>query len=306
MENNIDYQQKKKLFLEICKKSIPNRYKYFQRSVGPGFLNKIKRIIFAPEIYIPYLLWKLGFKLNYGKVEKRKLYWGREIEMKILDIDSYFFGKFLLPLDNLTKFFIKNFKENDVFYDIGASYGFYTYLALEFCKEVHSFEPIPYIFESLKNNLKNLNNVFLNNVAVAYQDGFIDFYIDHSQPVSSSIFKDLIHRGKAIKVPTISLESYLKNHNKPTLIKLDVEGSENLIITGSLNFFKNDNPIIAMEVFTGELGERFSLKAINILKDLGYQPYFIDDDGEIHKVNGNLIKFIESKNKVLDNCVFIK
>ena len=71
----------------------------------------------------------------------------------------------------LTKFFIKNLKEDDIFYDIGANYGFYSCLAAEFCKEVHLFEPIPFIFDNLKNNFKNHQNVFLNNIALSDKKG---------------------------------------------------------------------------------------------------------------------------------------
>ena len=69
------------------------------------------------------------------------------------------------------KFLIKNFKGVGVFYDIGAQYGLYTSLALEFCKEVHAFEPIPKFFDVLKNNFKSYKNVFLNNLAVSDKKG---------------------------------------------------------------------------------------------------------------------------------------
>jgi len=51
-------------------------------------------------------------------------------------------------------------------------------LAAEFCKEVHSFEPVPEIFNYLKKNTKEYSNIILNNMAISDKKGIVDIYRD--------------------------------------------------------------------------------------------------------------------------------
>jgi FkbM family methyltransferase len=92
----------------------------------------------------------------------------------------YFFGVLFGDEINIIKFLIKNLKENDIFYDIGANYGFYTLLAQEFITtgEIHSFEPNPNIFKLLKENVKLdlFKNTFLNELALSDKKGESEFY----------------------------------------------------------------------------------------------------------------------------------
>ncbi len=197
----------------------------------------------------------------------------------------------LLDDVKLTKFFIKNFKENDIFYDIGANYGYYTYLALEFCKEVHSFEPLSEIFYYLKLNLENEKRSFLNNVALSNENGEVTIHKSKYGLGGSTIITDVYENSKNSfsgeeKVKTITLDDYLKNHTPPTIIKIDVEGAENLVLEGGNNLLKNYTPVIAMEVWKNSENHR---QAIELLKNFGYQAYEIDFDGEIKLTSDEIL-----------------
>jgi len=163
MEN----QEKKKIFLEAVEKKLQSlnvqELEKYESLLGPGWKKRILRIIFAPRVVLNF-----KFRILKDKLFKKK-------NKKIEEFDYPFFY-FLEDLDAVNelksiKFLIKNFKDVDVFYDIGAQYGLYTSLALEFCKEVHAFEPIPKFFDVLKNNFKSYKNVFLNNLAVSDKKG---------------------------------------------------------------------------------------------------------------------------------------
>lgn len=302
---------KNKEFLEKLDKSINKRFLIYSQSIGPGIINKFKRLFFAPDLYIPHLLLKFGIIKIKPRKEIRQLFWGRKIFLQVDNDDAYFFCK-IPPLSelNLIRFFIKNFKSNDVFYDIGANYGFYTYLGLEFCKEVHSFDPINYVIESIKENtIEEVSNkkLFLNNTALSNRMGKSNFYLYKKHIAGSSLVVDLKTKDKiVIEVFTITLDEYTRTHNLPTVIKIDVEGSEKLVIEGGINFFKNNAPIIAMEVWAKKHGGKISMEAVDLLRKLGYQSYYIDIEGEIHKIDGDLSEFVEKRNKGLDNFVFKK
>ena len=64
------------------------------------------------------------------------------------------------PETRLTKFLIKNTNREDVFFDIGANFGFFTVLAramlgddpINGTPQIYAFEPTPSIFKILSKN----------------------------------------------------------------------------------------------------------------------------------------------------------
>ncbi len=304
--NNVE--EKRKKILDYLNKKAPSRELVkFQFFVGPGLLKRIKRFflipIFYPNFYFSYLF---GFKLLY-------FFYSKIPFLKRNNYKTKFFNNriLILPLNNmmcvqisflnyipeineikLTKFLVKNFKESDIFYDIGANYGFYTYLALEFCKEVHSFEPLLEVFHYLKLNLENEPRAFLNNFALYNENGEVVIYKSKYGLGGSTIIGDVYKENKnsflnnAEKVKTITLDDYFKNHTPPTIMKIDVEGAEYLVLEGGKNLLKNYNPIIAMEIWQDSKNHK---QAIELLKNFGYQAYEIDFDGEIKLTSNEIL-----------------
>ncbi|MEM2772655.1 MAG: FkbM family methyltransferase, partial [Candidatus Pacearchaeota archaeon] len=160
-----------------------------------------------------------------------------------------------------------------------AEVGLYTALGLELAKEVHAFEPIPYNYEILKNRFGNYKNVYLNQLALADYIGTANFCLGPTTIVEDvkNLYPD---KSKEITVQTITLDEYLKKYNKPTFIKMDVEGAEHLIIKGGYNFLKENNPILIVEILGDEFLEN-SMKTVNILKELGFRAYKINFDGDL-------------------------
>jgi FkbM family methyltransferase len=304
----MDLSEKNKEILKKFNKKFSKRLLFYSRSIGPGFLNKIKRLIIAPELLIPYLFLKLKkiFIKKQSQIVKIKLFWCKSIKTDNPMPSWYFYPIFTET--NLVRFFIKNLNHNDIFYDIGANYGFYTYLALELCKEVHSFEPIDYVAESIKLNCQKEiteKRLFINEVALSNKNGESEFYLYENHIGSSSmVVNGDSNDKKIIKVQTIILDDYLKNHKPPTVIKMDVEGSEKLVIEGGINFFKNNSPIISMEVWSKNGNGEISMQAVNLLRNLGYQSFYIDFDGNLHKIDGYLSEFVVKSKKGLDNFIF--
>lgn len=301
--------ERNKELLEKLRRAINARDLILSFSVRSSILNKLKNLFFAPDLYISYILSKIG--INKMKLKNMELFYGKTLLLEISNKD--FFYVFKMPLykeTNLTKFFIKNLTSDDVFYDIGANYGFYTYLALEFCKEVHSFEPIDYIIESIRmNTLQEVNakKLFLHSVAISNKIGDAEFYLYKNHIGSSSLLINTESKDKVVlKVPTITLDEYIKTHNKSTIIKIDVEGAEKLVIEGWLNFFKNNSPIITLEVWSKDDKGEISMEAVSLLRNLGYSSYYIDIEGEIHYIDGDLSEFVKRNKRGLDNFVFMK
>ncbi len=302
---------KQQEFLEKLEKSY-KKFEKFDKFTGTSFKNRSIRLFFYPGYYFNRLI--------KGKLSQNKtaiLFWGKKISIKPKEISFLSLNGILSGFaeHKLTKFFIKNLKEDDIFYDIGANYGFYTYLALEFCKEVHLFEPIPFIFDNLKNNLKDYQNVFLNNIALSDKKGKVDLFIPEGSSIDLSAGSSIVQETtkahsyqfkKKIEVEADTLDNYFKSHNLPNIIKIDVEGAESLVINGGLEFFKNNSPIISLEVWSSKEGGEISMKAVEKLRDLGYQSYLINKDGELEKVTGDLSIVVDKQGLGGDNFIFKK
>jgi len=248
--------------------------------------------------------------MGLNKKEKTgKLFWGRKIILNTDDLDaSLLIHSGLLYSKSeysLTKFFIKYLKENDIFYDIGANCGFYSHLAIEFCQEVHAFEPLSDVFTYLYKNLSKENNIFLNNLALSDNSASDFLYIRKNQSGVSTLIPDNPKSEIYIKtkVETDTLDRYSIKHKKPTIIKLDVEGAENLVLEGGIDTIKKYKPTIAMEVRGGERGRNISQKAVKIIKACGYTNiYRIDEKGD--KEGISCIDF--SRINDSDNFIFKK
>jgi len=295
---------KRKTFLEKFEREYRKTEKFYKHC-GGDFVRKIERLLVSPKIYIPYVLASLHLLKNYKPATK--LFWDKNIVFNLKDRGAALLHSNGLLLGEycLTKFFIKNLKENDVFYDIGANHGFYTYLALEFCKEIHSFEPLPDLFEELRENLREKSNIFLNDTALSDINGETFLYLSISSGLST-INKDVLnmmsYRNK-INVKTLTLDEYLKDHSKPTVLKIDVEGAESMVIEGGKEFFKNNSPVITAEIWLEGEHKKVSLRTLEILESLGYQPYCINLDGEIEKIDRDFLRVAPAGE---DNFIFLK
>ena len=291
--------EKFEIFLQNWDKTNFNDKNTFLR-IRRNFL----RFIYLPFTTLSFLMFRL-FPIK----KKIKVLNSRSIVLKggNASTSMLYFGFIRDKIElKLTKFLIKNLSSEDVFYDIGANFGFYTYLALEFCKEVHVFEPLEECIHSLKMNLQNVNNVFLNECALSDKEGLINIYIPKKLYGLSTIKSNLL-TSKDITIREVfstTLDKYIyeQKHTPPTFVKIDVEGAEFEILTGATKFLNENSPIISLEVWSKTNNGELSMKAVNFLRNLGYKSYFIKDDGELEYMDGDLTVKINN----LDNFIFMK
>lgn len=289
------------------------RAKLVESLSGGGLVKKIKRLILTPYMYLPYLLIvKAG--LYSKKLRTVELFWGQNIKLPIQDYDSLALKNFGFPGGaeaelKLVKFIIKNIKPDDVFYDIGSNFGFYTYLTMNLCKEVHSFEPIKEVYDILEKNTANNIRVKTNNVAVSDKSGTVKLFMSESTGLSTINQSTLgIHtysyQSDGLTVNSISIDDHVTKNPKPTFMKIDVEGAEELVIDGANSFLTSNSPIIAMEIWGKDNGGEISKKAVKKLRDLGYTSYGLDKDGEIYEVSEDITNLAPKNGG--DNFIFKK
>jgi FkbM family methyltransferase len=132
---------------------------------------------------------------------------------------------------------LKELKPNDVFWDVGASFGFYSLLAASCASAVvMAFEPHPITVERLAKNieLNRKSNIQILQLALSDSKGKTRFNMIDSDinPGSSHLATDEING--TIEVETSRGDDLIENGTvpKPDIIKIDVEGAEHLVIKG--------------------------------------------------------------------------
>lgn len=251
------------------------------------FLNRFKKFLIHPFKYLYENAYKLGIAAKADT--PMKMFWGEELILPLSDTNlvlAYYCGSLGLAEITLTRFFIKHVHAGDIFYDVGANFGYYTALARHLGAEVHAFEPNPSVMRYIRKNAAD--DVVLNEVAVADKPGelvFYDLFASHKSGMSS-LFHDIIPElnrktERAITVKTITLDDYVLDHPIPTVIKIDVENAESLVLAGARQLLTQHSPIITMELYDVPEALERTRKAYQLITDLGYAPYEITGTGDL-------------------------
>lgn len=128
-----------------------------------------------------------------------------------------------------------------LFFDIGANRGDATLAALNLGYKVVALEPAPKIFKELVCNFIYNPNVIPLKFAVSNSDnGSVEFY-EAVEDGLSTLNKDWLtsesmpYAGKpfrSVKVNTVTLDFLVEIYGLPDLVKIDVEGAEDLVFAG--------------------------------------------------------------------------
>ena len=266
------------------------------------------RALHAPFLYARYFLARVGL---LGPADTTvKTFWGARMVVPLSDGDATgvaFFGMLAGPEYKLVQYLIRSLPRDAVFYDIGANHGFYTLLARDLAEsgEVHAFEPLPNTFSYLARNTKG---TILNNTALAERSGAVLMFdmtgAGHSggSTIEAAV-GERMGGATRVSITATTLDEYCATHTPPTIMKIDVEGGEHRVLEGARSTIQQHSPIIAMEVWGGEKGRKFSAPALEKLEGLGYAGYHIQEDGALSGARSPL-DFIGISEA--DNLIFMK
>jgi FkbM family methyltransferase len=120
----------------------------------------------------------------------------------------------------------------------------------------YGFEPIPVMFESLKQKYFNKKNIFLFDYALSNDEGTTEFNYVTSNPAYSGLIKRKYDRPNEtdtkITVKTNRLDNVIiPQLKKIDLIKIDVEGAEMKVLEGAVETIEKYSPVIIFEFGIG-------------------------------------------------------
>ncbi len=218
----------------------------------------------------------------------------------------------------LTKYLIHAVVPDGVFFDVGAHIGYYSLLVglLKRPKgAIYAFEASKNTYRVLEYNCHAAKMVFPIHKAVSDQNGRLTFYefptlFAEFNTLNKAAFKDQSwyksHSGELTEVESVSLAHFCEQEKIfPNLIKVDVEGSELMVIKGLAGLFHQKIfPDIIMEVWGEASKNRDHLKAIALLQEVGYSCYSINAQGKLELINGPVQDYFDLQQIESDNLVF--
>jgi len=158
------------------------------------------------------------------------------------------------------------------FIDIGANIGIYSIIASEIADSVvYAFEPHPFTFTLLKENIErnNRNNVFLYNKAVGDVNCIVEF-----TDVPGSSTNRIVHGengNSVIRVESITLKKFCADNGvTPEMVKIDTEGFEYYVIKGFQDILSE------VKLLLVEMHERDDQVRTMMRQNRFDGPYFFD------------------------------
>ncbi len=117
-----------------------------------------------------------------------------------------------------------------------------------------AFEPIPIMYNNLKNTFTN-SNIEIYNIALSNEKGYTTFNYVKNAPAYSGLKQrkyDNKHPDiEIIKVETDLLDNIISENDTIDFIKIDVEGAEMLVMTGAIKTINRCKPSILFEFGIG-------------------------------------------------------
>jgi FkbM family methyltransferase len=198
-------------------------------------------------------------------------------------------------------------KRGDVFFDLGANFGFYSCFVLPLCGRsgaVHAFEANPCLIPHLRRSIdlnREYGNIDLNPVAVGSNSAvYLPLYGTDRIGSSSLYPHEWLDRDSAIEVPVVTIDEYVREKRIKRIdgMKIDIEGAELDALHGMEETFRTCPPraiICELTVLPEEssperdhpeIRQRASSAAdpyqlADFLRHKGYQLCYISDDGRL-------------------------
>lgn len=212
-------------------------------------------------------------------------------------------------------------KEIHTIIDVGCFVGINSMLFAKNSNEnarIISFEPNPWNFNRIRLNLslnKTLQDkITLYNCALGNKDGYESMRLSSNidkgysstsrlNEAHSKIHSENLPDGFVdYNVKVCRLDSFIeKNEICPDVIKVDIEGAENIFLEGAFNTIKRYHPIIYMELHS----EFCAVECMKIFSMLGYSVDVLHEDEDnrvlICATYNNSEKSSDLENVILKN-----
>ncbi len=172
------------------------------------------------------------------------------------------------------------------FVDIGANDGLYSLFASSYVGDtgtVLAIEPSQREFEHLQDNIKlnGITTIKPLKAALSNVDGQASLKVANYEHAGQNTLGDFVHQGvfcTQTELVAVRRFDHLVdelNLNQIDVIKMDVEGAENLVLEGAKQVLEKHHPLLLLELSDRSLRTQGSSAAevLTILRSLGYNTF---------------------------------
>jgi len=199
----------------------------------------------------------------------------------------------------ITKVVQKNLRSDDVCLDIGANIGYYVLQEARLSKKVYAIEPVKESVELLLKNVEvnNYKNVEVYQMACGDKNTTDFINVSEKRNWSSMYGSNGREYVRRDEIKVVTVDEFIKDKQRPTFIRMDVEGYEYEIVKGMKNLLDSYSPLkIFIEMHFDILREK-TVELALILKEAGFGVSYasIEPHPSIMK-NGlmlGVVKFLE-------------
>ena len=158
-------------------------------------------------------------------------------------VNGYWLGHYEMPLQDAL---VRELDAGDVFYDIGASAGFFSLLGAHCVGrrgKVFAFEPVPANIDAIGEavRINGISNLTIVGAAVSDLTGDTDFLLGEN-PSMGHIPRHEDQEPGRLEVRTIALDDFVKTAPFPNMIKMDIEGAEVMALRGAAEVLRGPKP----------------------------------------------------------------
>ena len=202
----------------------------------------------------------------------------RDIMFRELMVNGWYQDEVLTALRHLLR-------PGDVFWDIGANYGFVS-IFVERAFDGHvrtvSFEPSPFVLTDLRRNLElnECRHVEVQPICLSDRLGVVKFYASAENSWNATIvrgFAESTGEDIEVEVQSSTIDESVKHLSPPAVIKLDVEGAEPMVIRGGQEFLRAQRPAMIVEYNVDAIrGAGLTPEAyLAMFHDIGYRIHLL-------------------------------
>lgn len=183
-------------------------------------------------------------------------------------------------------------KGRSVVYYVGSEEGEMPALCQMWGAQVFLFEPNPKVWSNTKAiwEANGLSEPYTFEGFASNEDRLMGAEVQKGFPASADTpivaahgFKELYQEAE--NYPQIKLDTVHKRFNVPTLITMDVEGSEFEVLKGAERIISDHMPVIILSLHPEFLFTQWGVYGAEVrkwLKDFGYEETLLDYQHEVH------------------------
>ncbi len=174
-------------------------------------------------------------------------------------------------------------RPDGVVVDVGANIGIHTvhFAACARQGSVICFEPARSTFTYLLRNVEHLSNVIPLNVALSDSTSLRPFFVATDNAYSGlrdTHRKVISHQESVACLKGDDILLALLRNRRVDLVKIDVEGFEEEVVRGMMQFIITHKPVIFCEIFGGKQSNPDPESTVRLCIDLGYDAFVLDGE----------------------------